>query len=58
MSATVGFPNNAEVIDPLDEVDVPAQIITSLDNIVVQLQKHAEQLEAHHLDGALPAMQS
>ena len=45
-------------MDPLDEVDDPAQIITSLDNIVVQLQKHAEQLEAHHLDDALPALQS
>ena len=32
--------------DPLDEADDPAQNITSLDNIVVQLQKHAEQLEA------------
>ena len=43
-------------MDPLDEVDDPAHIITSLDNIVVQLQKHAEQLEA--LDDALPALQS
>ena len=39
-------------MDPLDEADDPAQIITRLDNIVVQLQKHAEQLEAHHLDDA------
>jgi len=53
VSAAVGcFSNDAEVMDPLDEADDPAQIITRLDNIVVQLQKHAEQLEAHHLDDA------
>jgi len=56
VSAAVGcFSNDAEVMDPLDEADDPAQIITRLDNIVVQLQKHAEQLEAHHLDDATAA---
>ena len=45
-------------MDPLDEVDDPAQIITSLDNIVVQLQKHAKQLGVHHLNDALPAWRS
>jgi hypothetical protein len=37
-------------MDPLDDVDHPAQLITSLDNIVVQIHTHAEQLGAQHFD--------
>lgn len=37
-------------MDPLDDDDHLVQLITSLDNIVVQIHTHAEQLEAHHFD--------
>lgn len=41
-----------------DEVDDPTQIITSSDNIVLQLQKHAKELGVHHLNDAFPALRS
>ena len=36
-------------MDPLDDDHHLVQLNTSLDNIVVQIHTHAEQLEAHHL---------
>ena len=50
MSVAAGVPNDAEVMNPRDEVDDPAQIVTSLANIVLQLQKHVKQLGVHHQD--------
>ena len=58
MSVAASVPNDADVLNPPDEVDDPAQIITSLVMIGLQLQKHAKQLGVHHLDDALPALQS
>ena len=48
VSAAAGCPSHAKVMDHLDEANDSAQIISSW---FVQLQKIAEELEAHQIDG-------
>jgi len=48
VSAAAGCSSHAKVMDHLDEANDSAQIISSW---FVQMQKIAEELEAHHIDG-------